>query len=252
MASVEQMFEEELQRRGVRFARDREAGVYQVDTTDGRRTVSLANIGREYAREGDPGVITRFVAQVLANLELPSWQEARARVFFSVEPNDYQFGDTLRESVTDEVEKVLVWSDQEEGRITWLSPSILEEWGVERAEVEAAALENLDRLLSGMSLEIEDIDGTKLGMLSADSVLKASLIFAPGWKRFVAPVIGWPVLVVIPCRDFLYVLSERNVDFLNRLGHTVQQEYRRSAYPITTEVLRLSDQGLEAIGSFPK
>jgi len=32
----------------------------------------------------------------------------------------------------------------------------------------------------------------------------------------------------------------------------VVREFRSSGYPITTEVLRVSSEGIEAIGAFPK
>jgi hypothetical protein len=89
-------------------------------------------------------------------------------------------------------------------------------------------------------------------MIPIDSALKASLIFAPAFRRFVEADVGWPVLVVIPCRDFIYLLAEQDQALLGRMGGVVQKEFRESGYPITTEVLRLSDQGIEAIGKFPE
>jgi len=60
----------------------------------------------------------------------------------------------------------------------------------------------------------------------------------------------WPVLVVIPCRDFIYVL-EQDQELINRIGRVVVEEFQNSGYPITTEVLRISDDGIEVIGRFP-
>jgi hypothetical protein len=192
------------------------------------------------------------VEHVLQSFEPPSWAEARSRIFFSAEASDHEFGDTLREAVTQSVSRVLVLSEEQEGKITWITSHLLATWGVARSALEAAARENLDRLLDDKSLEIEQIDGTKIGMVPLDSVFKASVIFAPRFKRLVGSVLEWPVLVVIPCRDFIYVLSEKDAGFLGRLGSTVQREYRESGYPITTEVIRVSDAGLEAIGKFPE
>jgi hypothetical protein len=39
-------------------------------------------------------------------------------------------------------------------------------------------------------------------------------------------------------------------DLIPRLGHLVAVEVGNSAYPLTTEVLRVSDDGLEAVGAF--
>jgi hypothetical protein len=75
---------------------------------------------------------------------------------------------------------VLVLAEEEEGKITWITPDLLATWRVDRRALEAAARENLDRLLDHKSLEIEEIDGTKLGMVRLDSVFKASVIEV-GW-----------------------------------------------------------------------
>jgi hypothetical protein len=58
------------------------------------------------------------------------------------------------------------------------------------------------------------------------------------------------VLVVIPCRDFIYVMPDQS-ELISRIGEVVVREFTTSGYPITTEVLRVSDEGIEAIGHFP-
>jgi hypothetical protein len=252
MNSAEELFESELRRLGISFSQDTGTGLYCLESPAGALTVSLDNLRRDLARDGDESAVGRFVARVLRAVDIPGWETARSRIFFSAEPGDQQFGDSLREDLTETVSKVLVYCDEDEGTITWLSPSHLRAWGVDRQTVEASACENLGGLLRDRALEVEEIDGTKLGLVPVHSVFKASLIFAPAFKAFVSPELGWPVLVVIPCRDFIYVLAEADADFLGRLGSTVQSEYRQSGYPITTEVLRLTDEGLEAIGKFPE
>jgi len=93
------------------------------------------------------------------------------------------------------------------------------------------------------------VDGSALGMVPVDSPYKASVIFADAFKPLVESVLGWPVLAVLPCRDFIYVVADKS-PLVGRLGAVVVKEYRSSGYPITTEVLRISEDGIEAIGSF--
>ncbi len=252
MKSATEIFESELTKRGVAFSRKNVANLYVVDVRGVQTTVSLENISRTYARDGDPRVVASFVDQVFKHQGLPGWEKARSLVYWSAEPADHDFGTTIRKRVSDKVSQVLVVTDLEEGKVTWLTPELVSEWQVSEKVIRDAASENLSRLLDGKRPQVEAIDGMKLGMVPVPSVFKASVVFAPRFKAFVAADIGWPVLVVIPCRDFIYVLAEKDRALLNRMGGVVQREYRESGYPITTEVLRVSDQGIEAIGAFPE
>lgn len=253
MDTARAIFEAELTRRGIGFQQD-EDGLYEIAVGDGTARVSLENINRDFRRDGADAV-ARFIDQilkVLGDYEPPPWDRAKSLVHVSAEPADSDFGDTLVEVVTDTVRKVLVVTAPKEGLITWITPDFVRDWGVSEEDVRQAALGNMARLLEGVEPEIEDIDGMKLAMIPVDSAFKASLVLAPNFKDFISPTLGWPVLAVIPCRDFVYILPESDSDLLNRMGAIVQEEYRNSGYPITTEVLRISDDGIESIGAFPE
>ena len=252
MPDAKSLFEAELTRRGVTFSPADTEGGYRIQTDRGELTVSLANISRDYARDREANAVIHFAEQVLRRFELPSWERARTLVYFSAEPSAHEFGKAIRYPVSQEVTKVLVLTDEDESVVTWLTPDALAEWGVTQADVESAAYENMDRLLEGKSPEVETIDEMKLGMVPVGSVFKASTIFAPGFKTFVAQGLQWPVLAVIPCRDFILVLAETDKALLNRMAAVVKREYGESGYPITTEVFEISDDGIRAIGAFPK
>ena len=253
MQTARQIFESELQKRNVSFSGPDAQGLYKVRVAAIEQTISLDNIARDYARNSDAKIIQQFVDRVLATREVPPWEQAKALLFFSAESADHQFGDTIRWNVTDKVSKVLVVTDLNEGTITWVTPDILKNWHVSQDEAVQAASTNMSRLLEGKQPELTGaIDGMSLGMVAVDSVFKASTIFAPNFKEFATKKLEWPVLVVIPCRDFIFVMSEKDKALLNRMGAVVQKEYRQSGYPITTEVLRVSDEGIRALGSFPE
>jgi hypothetical protein len=247
-----ELFEAELRQRGVAFAVMLD-GRYELQVNGGVLLVSLDNVSRDLERDGDPRRVARFTETVLGVFEpLPPWDEARGRIYWAAERSCSELDDSLHESVTDTVARVLVLTSIDEGRIRWLAPACLETWGLELDALRGAAGENLDALLRGKRLEIAGERGRRLGMVSVDSPLKASVIFAPCFKRFVAADLGWPVLVVIPCRDFMYVIADEDRELLGAVGTVVQREFRESGYPLTTEVLRISDDGIESIGHFPE
>lgn len=253
MKSAQCLFEAELQKRKIRFERLESGHEYLVHSATGELNISLRNVSRNYERDGDPETIHRFVANILVGFTMPPWNEAKSLLYLTAEPIDQEFGDTLRWKVTDEVCKVLVVTDLREGKITWVTPGALREWQVSEKDAIKAAESNLNALLKNKEPELADpIDGMQLGMIPVDSVFKSSVVFASDFKTFVLKKLQWPILAVVPCRDFIYILSENDKELLNRMGVVVQREYRKSGYPITTEVLRISDEGIEAIGKFPE
>ena len=248
-----QLFEAELGRLGVRFEHGPEPMLYKARVDGVDLEVNLENVARNYARDGDPAGVKTFAAQIAAfrREKGPPWKDARRSVFWVAEPGDFDFGTTVREPVTKEVVRVLVRTDEKVTKLSWITAETIEAWGIPEQEVRAAASANLARVLSSVRVETMDVKGMKLGMVPVPSALKASVIFAPNFKALVEKELGWPVLVVIPCRDFLYVWAEKDGGLVDRVGGVVQEEYRTSGYPITTEVLRISDDGITTIGAFP-
>jgi hypothetical protein len=253
MQTARRLFESELQKRNVSFSGPDAQGLYEVRIAGTDLTISINNIARDYSRSSDSKIVEQFVDRVLATRAVPPWEQAKPLMFFSAEPADHQFGDSIHWSVTDKVSRVLVVTDLNEGTVTWVTPGMLKNWHVSQDEAVQAASTNMNRLLEGKQPELAGaIDGMSLGVVPVNSVFKASTIFAPNFKEFATKKLGWPVLAVIPCRDFIFVLSEKDKALLNRMGAVVQKEYRQSGYPITTEVLRVSDEGISAVGSFPE
>lgn len=243
---VPRNFEAALRKRGVAFTLT-DDGRYQLERP--AVIVSLDNLQRDVARDGNAEAIEVFVERVLEPPDSRTWAQVRPFVRFSAEPNDLEFHDTIRTTVSRQVERVLTVTDRNETRIRWVTPAMLKAWKVSHREAQKAAGESLNRLLRGTRLQVETIGTMRLGMVPIDSAFKASVIFAPGLRAFVEPRLGWPVLAVTPCRDFMYLFPETDFELVSRSAAVVLREYATSGYPITTEVWRISSKGLEAIGA---
>ncbi|RXM45414.1 hypothetical protein BOW55_16090 [Flavobacterium sp. YO12] len=89
-------------------------------------------------------------------------------------------------------------------------------------------------------------------MINVEEVsLKSSCLFSSNFKNLVQNNIGFPFYAVIPVRDFCYVFAEEDFDYFSQyLGTVVLEEYSGSGYPITTEILKFSETGVEAIGKY--
>lgn len=214
--------------------------------------ISPDNIFQEVQRDGDVEALSRWVEGLLMGPgALPPYLVARSGLRIALEPSRTDFGSALHSQLTPSMSEVLVYTDPQERRITWLSGASLDLWHADPAEVEEVARTNMDTLLRSAELAVEAVRGARLGILQLDSVFKAALLRAPSLREVVEPDLGWPVCAVAPCRDFLYLFREEDLQGLvPLLAAIVTQEYETSGYPLTPEVLRVSDEGVLALGSY--
>ncbi len=78
MPTADELFRAELDRRGIPYSLTAE-GTYAVDAGSISLDISLANVRRDFERDGDAGAISRFVDQIPLDdfASVPTWDEAR-------------------------------------------------------------------------------------------------------------------------------------------------------------------------------
>lgn len=215
--------------------------------------VSLDNVRKNYERDKDTSHISDLVKTLVSySVELPAkWEVAKNDVFISLFPNDYQFTDSLHRKITDEFSKVYVYSGND--MLTWITTGDLKKWNITEADLDRQANSNADKLLAVTPISFDTIENRKLGLFEVEhTALKAALLFAPTMKEKVKKDFGFPFYAIIPVRDFCYIFSEKDFDFFSgRIGKVVVDEYKKSGYPVTTEILKFTDKGVEAVGQYP-
>jgi uncharacterized protein YtpQ (UPF0354 family) len=250
--SIQTQFEEELRRRGFTFSIDAESGRHAVEIGGGRMLVSLDNLQRDFASDGDVGRVSRFVDALVASAGAPEAAVSANHIYWCLEPSDYEERADYRVAMSDCVDRVLVHLSTDGRLVTWVTRSMLDSLGLTEADAGDRAFTNLGRALSEASVESQFIDGVQLGFIGTSLPLKASLILAPNLREVVGAVLGWPLMAVVPDRDFLYLWAARHTDFVQRVGHVVVREYSQASYPISTEVYEIAYKAIRAIGAFPK
>ena len=245
---IRQKFAREIVSHGWRVVRTLDDGRIVITQHHDEMTISLENLIRAIKRDGDNGGIARFAALVVASQPLPSWSQAKSGIRWSIEAGGIDFGDALRRPMTDDVERVLVYVPADESKIRWLSSADLKLWNQSDKEAWDQADRNMSDLLRAMPFSIKQVDDMKLGMFDSDSPFKAAMVLSPNLKSVLAPKLGWPLYVVMPCRDFVFLFQAK--EMIPRVGRTVVKEFTDSSYPITPDVYLLSDEGIQAVGTF--
>jgi len=226
-------------------------GLLSVDIGETDLKISLENLRRNYERDKDTTLITDFVNSILAiGQDIPEWGIAKDSIYYSLFPSDYDFKEVVNEKVTDQFHKVYIYSNIDHN--TWVTKKDVSKWKISKEELDKQVVSNINRLMESVTIIYDTIHGKKLGFFSLkDETLKAALLFSSQLKNKVEKDIGWPIYAVIPVRDFSYIFSEKDSKFfMDRLGSTVLKEYKESGYPITKEILKISDGGIEAVGKY--
>lgn len=249
---VATLFLDELAHRNIPVKVGADGG-YEIELDGLTATIHLDNLSRDFAHDRDAGRVTRFVDSITRQIRVPDWDAARPRIRWALEPADMPLDDTMHDKVSDQVALVLVHVSETEMEIMWVLSSMAEGWGQTKESLMSVAVENMHTILAETRIDVEPIDEHKLGMVNTELVaFKAALLFCPGLKAIVEPVLGWPVFVVLPCRDFVYLIPQQDQELLGRVGPVVVREYHDSGYPLCTEVFEITDEGARAIGEFQK
>jgi hypothetical protein len=252
--SAKSIFEARMKENGITFMID-DNGLYVVQSQGTSFTVNLENVAKNYERDRDSDYVRRFADRLLTdyNEPTPDWQTVQPFVRFQLEPDDYadDFAGTLHTRVDEDLVKVFVYTPEDGSRITWISDATVKEWSVSAEDVIAMAESNMRKVTAESRVELTEIDGVALGMISTEEFpFKASILLADNLKQLVEPHLGFPIYAVAPCRDFVFLIPHKNKDFLGRLGGVVEKEYHGSGHPVTMDVLEITEEGVTAIGSF--
>lgn len=246
-------FKSQIEKLGMKIDSVDATGLIYISQGELTLKISLDNVRKNYNRDKDTTHISDLVKTLIEySIEMPSkWAEAKSGIYISLFPNNYEFKNCIHTKVTDEFSKIYVHSEQ--SKFSWISQDDLNKWGIAETELDSQANTNANNLLAKTKISFDTIENRKLGLIESEHpTLKAALLFAPTMKEKVKKDFGFPFYAVIPVRDFCYIFSEKDFDFFSkRIGQVVVDEYKQSGYPITTEILKFTDKGIEAVGRYP-
>jgi len=244
-------FKMQLESKGLTIDSIDKDGFILINVEESELKVSLDNIRRNYERDNDDSYITDLVNTIVSHSsKKEDWENIKDKIYVQFFPNDFEFENLIYEKVTNEFSKVFMLNTN--NNFSFISDDDLIDWNLDLEELKNQVDLNLDTFLDKVQIEIEDVDNHKLGMIHVEEVwLKSACLFSSKIKDLVKNNIGFPFYAVIPVRDFCYIFGEQDFGYFSeRLGSVVVEEYEKSGYPITTEILKFSETGVEAMGKY--
>jgi hypothetical protein len=231
-----------------------EEGLVFITVDDQVLTVSLDNVRKSYEQEGSFDHLDALVESIhnkLIEPEMPEWAQAKEKVFLSLFPSDFNYGDIVYEPVSKDFIRHYVYYEHDEYH--WITFPQLEKWQITEATLKAQVDVNMNALLDASGIETTTLEsGETLAYFETEMEgVKSALLFAGNLKKKLHPLLGWPVYAVLPVRDFCYVFSEKDKPgLIEFLADIVIKTYQEGGYEITSEIIRISDGGVHAVGKF--
>lgn len=244
-------FETEIKKQGLKIDSVDETGRVHISQGELTLKIGLDNLRKEYNRAKDKSIILVFVktlVQTMASYSIgipTEWIAVKNDIFISLFPNQNEFKDFVHYKVTDAISKVYVYNGQ--ATLNYVTSDNLKKWGITHKELDEQASINADSRLAKSIIVIDSIKGHRLGSIETeDPALTGALLFAPAMKEKIRKDFGFPFYAVLPVRDLCYIFPEKDIHFFSDwIGGVVVDEFKKSGYPVTTEILKFTDTGVE-------
>jgi hypothetical protein len=225
----------------------------EVTLSGDKLDISLHNLRANFNRDLDVDLVREFVDSIIYNNYEPAFLDIKSTIRFMLVPIE-ALKDTdgiINKQLTEELAMVLTYSFNDERLIRWITVSDISEWDITVEELLSLADKNMNQLLDEVKIEISEVRGINLAMLSSDKeAFKASIILASNFNEMINEYIELPVFAVTPARDFIFIFSCNDDELINLLGKVVLREFEESAYSLTTEILKIDGNGISAFGKY--
>src|SRR5687768_3269565 len=181
-----------------------EEGLLFITIGDQIMRVSLDNVRKSYEAEGSFEHLDSLVESIHNNLiepEIPGWALAKDKVYLSLFPSDFNYGDIVYEAVSEDFIRHYVYFEHDQYH--WITFPQLEKWEITEATLKAQVNLNMNALLDASRIETTVLEsGETLAYFDTEMEgLKSALLFAGNLKEKLLPLLRWPVYAVLPVRD---------------------------------------------------
>ncbi len=229
--------------------------------TIGTSSINLRNLHLHVAtmpRERRRPIILGFIDSAVAASSGPtvdtSLEAVRSRLRIQIAPEEYvrRFGDAEKGLVHRPFVPglVIAYAVDEAERFSYVLSNRLDEWKIDRAELDRIAVDNLDAAIADEPIEVS-MGGEGRGGYTAildRGGYGAARILCPRFRARLAEKLGPRLLVGIPNRDFLVAWTP---DFAKgrRFAEQVEKDFGRQPHPLTPNLLIMDGDGVRPAGA---
>ena len=183
------------------------------------------------------------------------WEDAQKRLAFTLEPRESLKHPFLVElgpyitPVTPDLCLMYYCDLPEIEARRWVTLTDLTDWKVSARDVIAVAGQHMNELMHQAKIEFVEMSGRRFAYLSLEQEWdKANLCMTSEFKRRIQAEFTWPVRVAVPAINYILIVPAEDEDLLARIAQGAVNEYHDADYPLSLEILELSDKGIAVVG----
>lgn len=247
-------FKIKLQKKNFTLGRQVKPNVYEI--TSGTITFSI-NVGdaRESFLVSSNEAIDNLMLQVemdfASKYRLVSFNNAQSCIRMLLIRAEDVTEDNISADFYNGMRKIIAFSTDNQN-IFPLSISYMKKWGVPADVLFAVADRNMCEVLRKTDLYVSTISGRikVIEFPAENSRLRSSLLLCSTFRKVISDKLGSRFLIVVPSAESILAVQDVTNNIIESFGPVVLDEYRKSTYPLSTEVLLFTPNGISTAGKF--
>jgi Protein of unknown function (DUF1444) len=227
----------------------------------GNSNINLFNFYRCYVQ--DPDRFEEIMLPALATLAKvqewgetqgePTLESVRDRILPMLYPEDVwrrSFPNFVANTWVGDL--MVLYVVDEQHAYWYIRDELLDRWQIERDELHALALSNLDSYFERQRMEYimaGEEGGPRLLMPKRPDAYNSSRILSRRFCSVLRDELGSQLAVGVPSRDFLVAVSMQESETLGQVRRKVEDDFSRMDYPLSPRLLLVSADG---VSEFPE
>jgi len=136
---------------------------------------------------------------------------------------------------------ILTYAIRDRGRLSYLTETQIERWGVSEQTVHEQAMRNLTAKSQDIPYHLAGKGSQQVVIFNVNDGLDAARLLLPDLIQQAARNIPGNLVIGIPNRDFMVVFSDDDPDRVTAVSLQITQDMRQHAHGLTTSLFTITD-----------
>lgn len=244
-----------LKRQNFTVSNKLDNGAYEITNGSASFKIDTGEARRVYEKSHSDEALDSFIRQLEKECDMESrmvsFTNGQAFLRFVVMRSKDVKSNMVSVDFVDGLKKVVVYTC-DDLQLHFLEESCIKRWAVPKEVLFSVADRNMCRLLDKAEINHSELaEGVMALEFNLPSKrLATALMMCNDFRRVIYKHMGAKFLVVAPSEESLLVLENITNNILESLGNVIVKEYKKSEFPLTTDVMLFTQNNIQIAGRF--